>query len=914
MIQVTSAAHAEDYFNEAFLQAGYYINGNEQEGPGQFQGKIAQRLGISGPATKEVFHSLCWNINPVTGQPLTQRTIEGRTVYYDITVLCPKSVSIAYAVYGYDDILTAFQESANETLLDIEADAQARVRKNGKNENRRTGELLWAGFDHFTARPVDDDTNPDPHMHRHNTVFNVTWDDDPMEQIFKAGMFRDIKRDMPYYQARYHKRLADKLMSLGYNVRKTATFFELDGIPKPIIDLFSKRNIEVNRVARENNITDAAELDQLGAQTRAKKKKNISMVELKADWLRQIAELNLGDSGSLKQKTPQQPVLDVTPEQCIDHALSKCFERTSVAHDRRILAAAYRYGLGCPGITLDAITDAFNRDKRIIRVQDGGRLMCTTHEVLAEEKRMVELAMAGKGCCVPFHGTAPALTATGEHAAAITHVLTTTDRVSNVQGGAGTGKTTLMKELVRHIQTTGINPVMVAPTASASRGVMREEGFANADTVARLLVDSEMQDALQDGALIVDEAGLLGVGEMTALLQLATDKNARLLLFGDTRQHNSVIRGDSLRILNTVAGIKAAEINKIYRQRHECYRKAVEDIAAGNVQSAFDRLEEFNAITEIETASLNEQLVSDYMEAVTNGKTALVVSPTHQQGEAVTAELRSALRDAGRIGPKDINVTRYINLNYTEAEKADPSMYQPGLAVQFNQNLKGIERGSIWQVNEASGNSVTITGASGDNLSLPLDKAHQFTVYRKTTIGLAIGDTVTITRGSFDKKGKRLNNGQSLKVASVDDDGTLALVSPASGTEYRIGTDFGHINHGYTTTSHAAQGKTVDEVFIAQPAATFAASNMKQFYVSVSRAKDRVHIYTDDKAALLENVSEIGDRQSALELLGSDGLSQFIAVQQPQPEPPAPQPVTIKAPQSSPCIERPVRQYAPKPA
>ncbi|WP_245843457.1 MobF family relaxase [Niastella vici] len=913
MIQVKSAAHAEDYFNDALSQAGYYIN-DQQESPGQFQGKIADRLRITGPATKEVFHSLCWNINPVTGQTLTQRTTEDRTVYYDITALCPKSVSIAYAVYGHEDILTAFQESVNETMLDIQDDAQTRVRKNGQNDNRQTGELLWSGFDHSTARPVDDDTNPDPHLHRHNTVFNVTWDE--AEQVYKAGQFQFIKRDMPYYQARYHKKLADKLMALGYSIRKTATFFELDGIPQPVIDLFSKRNQEVNRIARENNITDTAELDQLAAQTRAKKKKNISMAELQADWHRQIAELNLHNSdssGNLKNVIPQQQTITITPAQCIDHALSKCFERASVAHDRRILAAAYRYGLGHAGITLDAITDAFNRDKRIIRrIQDGSKLMCTTHEVLAEEQRMVRLAMAGKGCCVPLYSEAPPLTATGEHAAAITHVLTTTDRVSNVQGGAGTGKTTLMKELVRHIQGTGINPVMVAPTANASRGVMREEGFSDADTVARLLVDPDMQDALQDGALIVDEAGLLGVKEMAAVLQLATDRNARVLLFGDTRQHNSVIRGDALRILNTVAGIKAAEVNKIYRQRHECYRKAVEDIAAGNIQSAFERLEEFNAITEIDTASLNAQLVSDYMAAITKGNTALVVSPTHQQGEAVTADLRKALRAAGTIGPEDINVTRYINLNYTEAEKADPCMYQPGLAVQFNQNLKGIARGSIWQVNEASGNSVIMTEANGATLPLPLDKAHQFTVYRKITIPLAIGDTVTITRGSFDRNGKRLNNGQSLKVASIDDNGVIALVSPASGAEYRIGVDFGHINHGYTTTSHAAQGKTVDEVFIAMPAVTFAAASLKQFYVSVSRARDMVRVYTECKEALLDHVSETGDRQSALELMGGDNLSQFIATQQAQPKQPAPPQAQVE-PQQPPRIESTVRSYAPKP-
>lgn len=59
----------------------------------------------------------------------------------------------------------------------------------------------------------------------------------------------------------------------------------------------------------------------------------------------------------------------------------------------------------------------------------------------------------------------------------------------------------------------------------------------------------------------------------------------------------------------------------------------------------------------------------------------------------------------------------------------------------------------------------------------------------------------------------------------------------------------------------------MDEVFISQPASTFTATNSKQFYVSVSRAKDRAHIYTDDKAGLFENASEIGDRQSAIELV-----------------------------------------------
>ena len=46
--------------------------------------------------------------------------------------------------------------------------------KGGKNENRRTGNMAWGEFIHFTSRPVDG--VPDPHLHAHCFVFNTTFD------------------------------------------------------------------------------------------------------------------------------------------------------------------------------------------------------------------------------------------------------------------------------------------------------------------------------------------------------------------------------------------------------------------------------------------------------------------------------------------------------------------------------------------------------------------------------------------------------------------------------------------------------------------------------------------------------------------------------------------------------------------
>ncbi len=73
---------------------------------------------------------------------------------------------------------------------------------------------------------------------------------------------------------------------------------------------------------------------------------------------------------------------------------------------------------------------------------------------------------------------------------------------------------------------------------------------------------------------------------------------------------------------------------------------------------------------------------------------------------------------------------------------------------------------------------------------------------------------------------------------------------------WTVGKDFGHLAHGYVVTSHASQGKTVDRVFVGQSSQSFPASSREQFYVSASRAREQVIIYTDDKEALLEAVSD----------------------------------------------------------
>lgn len=917
MIQSTSAGQAKEYFNDSLHQSDYYLN--DQEQPGRFYGRVAVRLGIAGLATKNAFHALCEHINPITGQALTPRKKDNRTVGYDINFHCPKSVSILHALTDDSHILDAFQASVQQTMLDIEQDAQTRVRKNGKDEDRLTGELVWADFIHQTARPVDGIV-PDPHLHCHSFVFNVTWDQ--VEGEFKAGQFRDIKRDMPYYQARFHKILSDKLIGLGYRIRRTDKAFEIAGVPEGIIDLFSKRTNEIGRMAKELGITDQAELDQLGARTRAKKQKGMTMTQLKAEWRKQIFAMGMtekGEGDSAIRYAPLKEPPAPSPKDCVDYALQFRFERASVMQDRRILETAYKHGIGHVAVTLGQITDNFARDSRIVRVKDEAKTLCTTKEVLAEERCMVGLAKQGQGLLQPLYPVAPKMALEGEQLEAVRHVLTTTNRVSIIRGRAGSGKTTSMKEAIHLIQQTGRKVMVVAPTAQAARGVLRDEGFAEAETVAKLLSSPELQNSLMDGVLWVDEAGLLNTKDMTALLELVIQKNARLILSGDTRQHTSVVRGDALRILNTVAGIKSAEISRIFRQIDLDYRKAVQALSDNKIGQAFATLDRMGAIKALNPVNPFTQLAADYIAALKRGKTALVISPTHQEGERVTKAIRDKLRDAGRIGKDEWPVSQLVNTNMTAAEKSDCRNFRTGQMIQFNQNVQGMARGSRWSVDAVNETQVSLKDSDGHLSTLPLDRMQQFDVYRQAEISLSKGDTIRITRNSLDNNKKRLNNGQTLDVMSVDQNGALRLRNTISKATYTVPAAFGHLAHAHCMTSHAAQGKTVDEVFIAQPASTFAATHLNQFYVLVTRARERVHIYTDDKAALLAHASEAGDRLSALELVKRkrpDRKSVEHLIRTAPPIPPKAKPVVKRVDSLSKPkpIQRKPKPHAPRPA
>lgn len=275
----TSAKGAQKYHGDNLARSDYYIEG--QEVAGRWGGKTAHQLGLDGRVDQKNYFALCDNLHPETGKQLTPRQKDNRRVGFDFTFSAPKQVSVLYELSGDERILAAFRKSVNDTMGDIEREMKTRVRKGGKDENRVTGNMVWAEFVHFTSRPVDG--VPDPHLHAHIYAFNLTHDE--KEGRFKAGQFGDIKRDAPYWEAAFDSRLANRLEELGYRTQRDAKYsFTLADMPRSITDKFSRRRNEIEAKAAAKGIVSPEGKHGIGYYSREHKTLDQGKEELRREW------------------------------------------------------------------------------------------------------------------------------------------------------------------------------------------------------------------------------------------------------------------------------------------------------------------------------------------------------------------------------------------------------------------------------------------------------------------------------------------------------------------------------------------------------------------------------------------------------------------------------------------------------
>jgi hypothetical protein len=150
----------------------------------------------------------------------------------------------------------------------------------------------------------------------------------------------------------------------------------------------------------------------------------------------------------------------------------------------------------------------------------------------------------------------------------------------------------------------------------------------------------------------------------------------------------------------------------------------------------------------------------------------------------------------------------------------------------------------------------------GQDFVLPIRYTDRFQVFEAGILPLATSDMVRLTANGKSLDGKKIDNGCVATVKGFTARGDIQLSNGKT-----LAKDFGHLMAGYYTMSYSGQSKTVDRVLVSAGTLSLMATYLEQFLVAMSRGREGVRVYTDDKDALRERIVHSGQRGSATELM-----------------------------------------------
>ena len=464
---------------------------------------------------------------------------------------------------------------------------------------------------------------------------------------------------------------------------------------------------------------------------------------------------------------------------------------------------------------------------------------------------------------------------------AVSTLLLSSRHVCGVQGHAGTGKTTMLREVVELAGAERI--VALAPSSSAARTLQQETGIGTktlqwfltryrdvGDGCADEETLAEARAACQGRLLVVDEASLVSMAQMHALARIAQVTGiARVALVGDRAQLRSVEAGQPFRVLQK-AGMETAVMDEVLRQRNEGLKAAVLHMIEGKPELAIEELGP--GVLEMDADELGPRAAALWLDLDRQEREATkVLAPTHARRREITDAIREGLKAEGSLHGRTLEIERYRNLHLTRAQKGDLANWREGDVAVFHADVYGVQAksGDIFGVIGSEDEKVLLKHPDGKTRRVDPSKYLRYRVELYETEGIEVqaGERIRWTRND---KGRSLLNGEEARILSI---GTKTLkLRTADGRTLTLAHDdpqLHFIDHAWTSTVHAAQGMTCDQVIAVLDANQGAIAGQAAFYVELTRARDNAVLLTDDRDGLVEALeTATGEELSALEAIG----------------------------------------------
>lgn len=910
MLNVTSIRGNNQYAAAHYFSAAddYYV----KENPGEWQGRGAVELGLTGPVEQGQLSRLLDGKLP-NGEEIQASFGEDakKRMGLDLTFSAPKSVSMQALVGGDKGVVQAHDKAVSVALEQVEILAEARRKENGKTLRERTANLVIGKFRHEMSRAKD------PQLHTHSVIMNMTQRADGK---WRAIANEDIFKVQHEIDAVYKTELAIGLQALGYSIRllDDQGNFELAHISREQILAFSARSQVIEEALANQGKTrsSASTLEkQIIAMATRPRKDESDRTVVKQYWVEKSQSLGIDylQPGLLVGKRQVQldrqslPV-SMTPAQAVvRYAINHLTERESVVTHSQLVSTALRRAVGVAsmaevheqiqvlvnagtliqstpsyklaskkgGVALSAsgwrqhLQEAKGWSDRQARlyveqaIKKGSlvqsELRYTTQSALSREKAILAIERSGRGAVkalVDASALEAFLSASKANLGqkeAIRTILGSTQRFVGVQGDAGTGKTFTINQavdLIRQQKTDGneTKTLALAPYGNQVKA-LKQEGL-DAHTLASFLKTKE-KPIDKNTLVLLDEAAVVGSRQMERLMKIVEKAEARLVLIGDTKQTEAIEAGRPFAQLQS-AGMRTVRIQEIQRQRDPELKLAVALAAEGKASPS---LHHVKGVVEIKNSLARHSTVAQEYIALDPAERSQTLVITGKNDSR--KELNSLIREGLGLQGKGREFDTLSRVDLTQAQRRFAPSYISGMLVQPERDYarEGLVRGQTYEVTEAMpGNHLLLKDKEGRAFEINPRKVTQLSVYHLDRQELSVGDVVRINRNDA---ALNLTNGDRMRVDGIHG-GVVKLSRIEDGAgpkslELLSGRPL-HLELAYTSTVHSSQGLTADRTLICLDTKSRTTS-LNLYYVAISRSRLESKIYTDSVKTLPEAIA-----------------------------------------------------------
>lgn len=871
MIRCTNVAarQAQSYYQHD----DYYT---QDHPPASWYGKGAAALGLSEDNADRLFGDLLRGKLP-NGEEIPGGQGGKRRAGTDLTISAPKSVSIAALVYGDARVTEAHNAAVRAALDAAEKRIQARmVGPDGRTIRVDTGSLIARTVLHDTSRAAD------PNLHTHCVLINATQTPDGRWRAMENHELFKMQRDLDVH---YKSELAVRLAELGYQLRHTKNGFELATVSDQQIKSFSTRTAAIDAALAARGLSreeSSAELRDKTALDTRDRKVHYDRDLLVAAWRERAAELGL----AVSLPAGQLPGLARDPkeaaQEAIEFSTGHLAEREAAFEKKDFMAAAMSVAYG--RATLAEVEAAFKKALAwgdLVQKSDG---RITDRASIEREQRMLEVELLGRGAVKPISTEKPSpdLLRQGRpepsddrqraaekcQLAAIEAALTSTNRVMGIQGMAGVGKTTLLSAFRQQAEACGYTLAGVAPSHGAVKA-LAEAGIEGKTLQSWEVSGSKLDDRT---ILVIDESSLASTRQLADAVIRAEKAGARVIVVGDTDQYQSVEAGRGFAQLQA-AGMQVATVDIMLRQQTDITREVAKLAAEGKGAAALEALAKAGGVVEIkDEAQRLAAIAADFCALpAEERRETLVLTGTNEARRQINAAVREGLSLAGQ--GKTVETFERGDLTANQQRRAQ--FYAEGDAVRFDKDYRslGVKSGEILKVKAIRTNEIELARPDGSTVTFtPANLSGKgWTVGKTDRRELSAGDRVRVT-GDIAASGERLRNGQRATVLAISD--KQMQVQLDGGKKVAINLENGKkplsLDYGYAATGHSAQGLGAKRVLLERSSACRTASR-REFYTDVTRVKQELKVYTDDRRKLGKAVEKQNDKQQALEQSNDGG-------------------------------------------